>query len=140
MVLSTDRQYFDNNDVRTVVRTVDLAEPASPAVVAEQTYDAELLSARQYGDTVRLVVGSGLPDLDFVQPTGSRSESEARAENRAIVRASTIEDWLPTVRDGDGRGRAARRLRRDAAPGRPSPAPAAWSWSASTPPTPAPAA
>ena len=77
VVLNTDRQYFDDNDVRTVVRTVDLAEPASPAVVAEQTYDAELLSARQYGDTVRLVVGSGLPDLDFVQPTGGRSESEA---------------------------------------------------------------
>jgi hypothetical protein len=102
VVLNTDRPRFDYNDVRTVVRTVDLADPASPAVVAEQTYDAELLSARQYGDTVRLVVGSGLPDLDFVQPTGGRSESKARAENRAIVRASSISDWLPSVRDGEG--------------------------------------
>jgi hypothetical protein len=102
VVLSTDRQYFDDNTLRTVVRTVDLTEPAAPAVVAEQTYDAELLSARQYGDTVRLVVGSGLPDLDFVQPSGSRTEREARAQNRAIVRASSIRDWLPTVREGEG--------------------------------------
>ncbi|MET1058442.1 MAG: beta-propeller domain-containing protein [Nocardioides sp.] len=101
VVLNTDRQYFDSDDVRTIVRTVDLTDPDAPAVVAEQSYDAELLSARQYGDTVRLVVGSGLPDLDFVQPTDDRSEHEARAENRAIVRASTIDDWLPTVRDGD---------------------------------------
>jgi hypothetical protein len=105
VVLNTDRQYFDNNDLRTIVRTVDLADPASPAVVAEQTYDAELLSARQYGDTVRLVVGSGLPDLDFVHPTDSRTETEARAENRRIVRDSTLDDWLPTVRDEDGDAR-----------------------------------
>ncbi len=102
VVLGTHRQQFDQGDLITIVQTVDLADPGSPELVAEQTYDADLLSARQYGDTVRLVVGSGLPDLDFVQPEGDRSEREARAENRAIVRASTLTDWLPTVRDDGG--------------------------------------
>ena len=76
--------------------------PCLAAVVSEQTYDAELLSARQYGDTVRLVVGSGLPDLDFVQPTDDRTERGGPRREPPIVRDSTIDDWLPTVRDGDG--------------------------------------
>jgi hypothetical protein len=107
VVLSADAPYYDGQlsgggDVATVVTTVDLGDPAEPAVVTEQTYAAELVSARQYDDTVRLVLGSGLPDLDFVQPTDHRSEREALAENRAVVRRSTLTDWVPTVQDGDG--------------------------------------
>lgn len=85
----------------TVVHDVDLSDPAAPKVVGKQTYTASLLSARLYDDTVRLVLGNGLPQLGFVQPDGHRTEKEALEENRRIVRDSEIEDWLPSVTDGD---------------------------------------
>ncbi|MBU2694858.1 beta-propeller domain-containing protein [Pimelobacter sp. 30-1] len=87
---------------RTRVLTVSLAEPAEPAVTDQVVYDAPLLSARQHGSTVRLVLASGLPDLDFVSPGPARSAKRALAHNRKAVEESTIEDWLPTIAvDGD---------------------------------------
>ena len=65
---------------------------------------------------------AGLPDLDFVTPLEGTDEDIARsARNRALVRASTIEDWLPTVGTGTarpGRARSAGRLRRGRDPRR----------------------
>lgn len=82
---------------RTRVVTVSLADPAEPAVTDQVVYDATLLSARQHGSTVRLVLTSGLPDLDFVSPGPARSPKRALAHNRKLVEESTIEDWLPTI-------------------------------------------
>ncbi|TWH01941.1 beta propeller domain-containing protein [Nocardioides sp. J9] len=88
----------------TRVLTISLADPAEPEVVADVSYDAALLSARQHGDTVRLVLESGLPDLDFVEPRGRRTDQAALRRNRQVVEESTIEDWLPTITtDGDSR-------------------------------------
>ncbi|TNM36440.1 hypothetical protein FHP29_20080 [Nocardioides albidus] len=87
----------------TRVLTVSIADPAAPEVVDEVRYDTARVSVRQHGDTVRLVLASGLPDLDFVEPTHERSEREALEHNRKAVEESTIEDWLPTVGLGDGR-------------------------------------
>lgn len=89
-------------DTRTVVQRVDLADPADPELAATSEYTADVLSTRSYGDTVRLVLRTGLPELDFVQPGDERSEQEALRENRRIVRESRIGDWLPTVSDDDG--------------------------------------
>lgn len=90
----------------TRVVTVSLADPTAPEVVDDVVYDADRASARQHGETVRLVLASGLPDLDFVEPGGKRSEDEALAHNREAVEDSTLEDWLPTVTvDGDKPGR-----------------------------------
>ncbi|WGY02821.1 beta-propeller domain-containing protein [Nocardioides sp. QY071] len=89
----------------TRVLTVSLADPAAPKVVDDVSYDADRLSVRQHGETVRLVLASGLPDLDFVEPTGKRSEDEALAHNRKAVEDSTLEDWLPTVTAGDAKPR-----------------------------------
>ena len=83
---------------------VSLSEPATPRVVSDRTFGGSLLSARQYGETVRLVVRTGEPTLDFVFPDRDRTRSEARAENRAIVRKSSVDDWLPSLRvDGGDR-------------------------------------
>lgn len=99
-----DYRWNGGTEVSTVVRRVDLSDPAEPEIVSTQEYDASLLSARQYGETVRLVLSTGLPQLDFVQPDGDRSEREALRRNRAIVRDSVIGDWLPSVtEDGDDR-------------------------------------
>ena len=52
----------------TRVLVVDVADPASPAVVQDTTYDSTSSRARQHGDAIRLVVSVGLPSLDFVEP------------------------------------------------------------------------
>lgn len=85
----------------TRVLTVSIADPAEPEVTHDVTYDAGLSSARQHGSTIRLVLSSGLPDLDFVEPRGKRSDDAALKANRTLVEESTIEDWLPTVTADD---------------------------------------
>ena len=90
----------------TRVIVVDVADPAHPSIVATEVYDTALVTARQHGDTVRLVLSAGLPDLPFVHPGRWRDEESALERNRDIVRASRVDDWLPTVTtyDADGRG------------------------------------
>jgi hypothetical protein len=97
VVLSQDE---DPDGPRTRVDTVSLEDPAAPKVVDTTSYAASLLAARQYGDTVRLVLGTGLPMLDFVTPQGSLTEREALEKNRAILADSTISDWLPSLTSG----------------------------------------
>ena len=91
---------------RTHLTAVDVSDPSAPLIGSHQRVDGDLVAAREYGDgTVRVVVATGLPELDFVHPTRGRSPREARRENRDVVRAAGIEDWLPGLRQGDGRGR-----------------------------------
>jgi hypothetical protein len=74
-----------------------VADPSAPTVVRESAYDSTLVTARQHGDVVRLVVSTGLPDLDFAQPGLFRREGTALEKNQGVVRSSTIDDWLPHV-------------------------------------------
>jgi hypothetical protein len=46
---------------------------------------------------VRVVLQAGLPDLDFKTPDRQTTEWEATHANQDLVRATTIEDWLPTA-------------------------------------------
>ena len=96
------RHWGGPHEPTTVVRHYDVSDPASPRLVTTQEYGGRLLSARLYDDVVRLVLSSGLPDLDFVQPGDDRSEKQALAENRNVLRASTAEDWLMSVATDDG--------------------------------------
>jgi hypothetical protein len=80
---------------------LDVSDPVQPRLDSHTTWSGSRLTLRQYGETVRLVTSTGLPALPFVQPQpGHRTESEAIARNREIVRESTIEDWLPGLRTG----------------------------------------
>ncbi len=80
------------------VLDLDISDPTSPTLVRKDVYSGTLTSARQYGDTIRLVTTTGRPQLDWVMPTDKVTEKEATARNKALVRATTIEDWLPSVR------------------------------------------
>lgn len=92
------------DDPGTRVLTISLATPAEPEVTDDVTYDAGLMSARQHGEAVRLVLESGLPQLDFAEPRGKVTEREALKKNRELVSKTTIEDWLPSVTaDGDSK-------------------------------------
>ena len=86
----------------TRVMTVSLADPEAPSVSADVTYASTLLSARQHGSTVRLVLSAGLPDLGFVSPTKHRTAKQALRHNRRVVERSTIDEWLPTYDTGGG--------------------------------------
>jgi Beta propeller domain len=87
----------------TRVTTVDVDNPSAPTIRDSRVFDARTIAVRQLGDVVRLVLTGGLPHLPFVSPDrGSRGERDALAHNRRVVRESTIEDWLPSVRDGLG--------------------------------------
>jgi hypothetical protein len=91
-------------DRETRVLTYDVSDPAAPVLVDHRGYDAGLVRAVQHGDVVRLVIGTGLPDLDFVEPRFWRDAEEAREKNRDIVADSEIGDWLPGVTTYDEGG------------------------------------
>ena len=114
---------------------VDVADPTAPTVVRESSYDSSLVTARQHGDVVRLVVSTGLPDLDFAQPGFFRRESTALEKNQDVVRASTIDDWLPhvtTIGPDGSRARAAASAATTSRSRPPTPGSARSRWSAST--------
>ncbi|MEP6815122.1 MAG: beta-propeller domain-containing protein, partial [Marmoricola sp.] len=93
------------------VLTLDLADPTHPRQVSDKTFSGSAISVRQYGDTVRLVTSTDRPPLHFVYSgLHGLDEHQATAKNRAIVRASSINDWLPTVRDSEAPASAARPL------------------------------
>ena len=86
-------------DTRMLV--VDVTDPAALEITDDHAYDATLVSARLHGGVVRLALSTGLPDLDFVDPEGLRTEGSALERNREIVTESTLDDWLPGVTTGD---------------------------------------
>ena len=90
----------EEGDTRMVV--VDIADASSPRVTGSYAYEATLVAARLHGDVVRLVLSAGLPALDFVDPGGLRTEGSALEQNRALVRESTLADWLPGVTTAEG--------------------------------------
>ncbi|MDN4161829.1 beta-propeller domain-containing protein [Nocardioides abyssi] len=77
--------------------TVDVSDPAAMEPRTRVDLTSPVVTARQHGDTVRLVVSTGLPELDFVQPDRRRGTALAEAErrNRALVADTTVADWLP---------------------------------------------
>lgn len=85
----------------THVITFDIADPAAPSLERHDRIDGALVSAREYDGTVRAVISTGAPALDFVRPARDRTAREATRENREILRESTITDWLPQVHAGD---------------------------------------
>ena len=79
------------------VLVLDVSDPGRPTLVTDRTFSGTVLSARQYGDTIRLVTQTPAPALRFVYPSDGTDRTRALARNRALVRASTLDDWLPTV-------------------------------------------
>lgn len=71
--------------------SVDLA---AGRVDGELTVDGNMVDARSVDGIARVVVRSG-PRMAFDHPAGLRSEAEATARHRKMIRRSTIADWLP---------------------------------------------
>ncbi len=88
----------------TALIVVDITDPGSMKIADTFTVDASLVTARQTDDVVRLVLSAQLPDLDFVSPGKGHGDRWALRQNRQIVRASSITDWLPTLTSSSGDG------------------------------------
>lgn len=84
----------------STLTTVDLSDPTSPTVVDTTTIEARASAVRLHGDVVRVVLQNGLPELDFSSPDGTFGQIRSRLRNRALVRDTTLADWLPTI-DGE---------------------------------------
>lgn len=96
IVLGGAAQYWGwGSEGPTWVTTVDLADPARPEVVGSRRLGGSVLSARVTEGTVRVVLAT-VPDLRFVRPGGRYTKANALAENKEILEASTVADWLPT--------------------------------------------
>ena len=93
---------YGSPDSTSRIITLDISDPSAPTVEREERIDGHLVSVREYDGTIRAVISTGGPILDFVHPTKNRTAREARRENRKIVRDTTIGDWLPSVEDGAG--------------------------------------
>ncbi|WP_153397502.1 beta-propeller domain-containing protein [Ornithinicoccus halotolerans] len=92
---------------RTVVTTVDLSDPAQPRTIGSVRMEGSYRSARMVGDTVRLVMVTEPPGVEQTQPRSGRLSAEAEAEqaNRDLIRATTIDDWVPHRQQLDAAGR-----------------------------------
>lgn len=85
------------------VITLSLDDDAHPIITSDVAYSSRVLSVRQHGAVVRLVLAGGLPELGFTRPQGKKvTEADALAANRLAVSQSTIDDWLPTYDTGSG--------------------------------------
>ena len=86
----------------SLIHQVDLSDPANMEIVRTLRVEGRYLSARAIGETVRVVINSFPNDLPFVYPSGPAAEEFAEEANQAVIRNSTIGDWLPSYTLFDG--------------------------------------
>lgn len=89
-----------DDGLSTTITTVDLSDPTSPGIVDAATIRGRASAVRLHGDVVRVVLQTGLPELDFSFPDGTFGQIRAELRNRSLVRDTTLSDWLPTI-DGE---------------------------------------
>jgi len=84
----------------SVMRVIDIANPAKPAEVATMKLDGAYVSARLAAGVVRLVVTHDPKGPQFAEVThdgyGVVDEAGLLEANKQVIRRSTIKDWLPT--------------------------------------------
>ena len=79
-----------------LILEVDLSDPNNLSISASMRIEGQYLSARAFGDTVRLAVSSGPEQLPWVYPQSQNGEDRATETNREIIDESTLEDWIPS--------------------------------------------
>ncbi len=89
---------------QAVLAMYDIANLSDPQPLATLTIDGDVLDARLVGTQVRVVTSSS-PDVDAPSPTYTstgRISATSKAELRAAIARTTVDDWVPTytLRDG----------------------------------------
>ena len=89
----------------TRVDTISISDPDHPSITSSVVYAGGSITAlRQQGNTIRLVVNTGLPQVRFSYPQkGKRTNAQATAINKHMIAITTFKDWIPTYDAGTGR-------------------------------------
>jgi uncharacterized secreted protein with C-terminal beta-propeller domain len=91
---------------QAVLTMYDISSLSDPKPIAKLTIDGNVVDARLVGTQVRVVTASS-PDVDtpspIYGPDGGISE-KSKAELRAAVASTNIDDWIPTYTLQDGTG------------------------------------
>ncbi|GGK77846.1 beta-propeller domain-containing protein [Ornithinimicrobium pekingense] len=92
---------------RTVVVTVDVSDPAAPRTLGSVRLEGGYRSARLVDGTLRLVMVTDPPGVEQTRPAKGTlaAEEEAEERNRELIRATTIDDWVPHLQVLDPEGR-----------------------------------
>jgi hypothetical protein len=90
----------------TITSLYDVVDPANPQLVLRSHLEGRLVASRSIDGRARLVLTSTLAQrLPFVYPEQfGLDETRALAANEAVIRNSSIEDWLPRYFDETGDG------------------------------------
>ncbi|HWE55013.1 MAG TPA: beta-propeller domain-containing protein [Acidimicrobiales bacterium] len=83
---------------------VDLSNPAAPVLVRTFQFDGTVVAARLVGQQVRLALDTSGPRIGFQTPAADGDTASATAANKALIAASTLDEWLPSyqVENPDG--------------------------------------
>jgi uncharacterized secreted protein with C-terminal beta-propeller domain len=89
---------------RAVLTMYDIANLGDPTLLATLTLDGHVIDARLVGTQVRVATVSS-PDVDAPSPVYNRSgriSAKSKAQLRAAVARTKVDDWVPTytLRDG----------------------------------------
>ncbi len=91
---------------QAVLTMYDISNFSDPSLIATLTIDGDVLDARLVGSQARVVTASS-PDVDAPSPVytpdGEISE-KSKADLRAAVANTNVDDWIPTYRLQDGAG------------------------------------
>ncbi len=90
-------------DPTTRIARYDVSTPTAPVLLDDTVIDGDYRSARMVDGTVRLVTSSNPSGLHFVYPADGSQEAHdaAIAHNRRVIEESTIDQWLPSVGEGE---------------------------------------
>ena len=97
---------YPQPETSTSAVVVSLADPQKPEVVRSFSLGGQEVDAGLVGGRV-LVVLQGSPQLPFTTPRDSSSAEQQRAlqQNRDVVTASTLQQWLPATTTQGGPAR-----------------------------------
>ncbi len=95
-ILLTGQSWSGQSEVVSLVE-VDVSDPSDINVVRRMQIDGRYVSSRLAGGVVRLVIRSYPVGFEWAMPEGSglRAERDATEKNKAIIRESTFDNWLP---------------------------------------------
>jgi len=87
-----------SQEVKTTLTSYDVTNPSTPTQVETLEIDGDYRSARMIGSVARVVVQTDPSSLPFSYPNDGTPEAEQRAAeaNRAVIEATTLDDWLPS--------------------------------------------
>jgi uncharacterized secreted protein with C-terminal beta-propeller domain len=81
----------------TRIVQVDVSDPNSPVIEKTLLLDGSYVDSRLVDGVARVAINSNPVGFDWAYPEGSglRAEQQATQKNRDIVKASTLDNWLP---------------------------------------------